>query len=46
VDDFQQALRIAWAAVSRGEITPAEGARIARRAGSRLRALRRLARLG
>jgi hypothetical protein len=44
--DFQQALRTAWAAVARGEITPAEGARIARRASSRLRALPRLARLG
>jgi hypothetical protein len=44
VDDFQQALRIAWAAVSRGDIAPAEGARIARRGRSRLGALRRFAR--
>jgi len=41
-DDVQQALRTAWGAVARGEIAPGEGARIARRACSRLRALRRL----
>jgi hypothetical protein len=40
--DFQQALGTVWEAVARGEIAPAEGARIARRACSRLRALRRL----
>jgi len=45
MDDVQQTLRTAWAAVSRGEIAPAEGARIARRVRSRLRMLRRLARL-
>lgn len=44
VDDFQQALRTAWAAVSHGEIAPAEGARITRRAGARLRVFRRSAR--
>jgi hypothetical protein len=45
LDNFQQALRTAWAAVSHGEITPGEGARIARRMRARLRALRRFARL-
>jgi hypothetical protein len=44
-DDVQQALCTAWAAVSRGEIAPAEAARVARRVRTRLRALRRLARL-
>jgi hypothetical protein len=44
-EDFQQALRTAWAAVSHGEIAPAEAARIARRVRARLRALRRFARL-
>jgi len=44
-EDVQRVLRIALAAVSRGDIAPAEGARIARLAGSRLRALRRFARL-
>jgi hypothetical protein len=40
-----QALCTAFAAVSRGEIAPAEAALIARRVRSRLRALRRFARL-
>ena len=35
-----------WAAISRGEIAPAEGARVARRLRARLRVLRRFARLG
>jgi hypothetical protein len=40
-----QALRTVFAAVSRGEIAPAEAALIARRVRARLRARRRLARL-
>ncbi len=43
--DFQQALRRAWTAISGGLITPAEGARLARRVRARRRALRRFARL-
>ena len=45
VEDFRQVLSTVLAAVSRGEIAPAEGARIARRGRARLRAVRRLARL-
>ena len=44
-EQVHQALCTVFAAVSRGEIAPAEAALIARRADSRLRALRRLARL-
>jgi len=44
-EHFQQTLRTAWAAVSRGEIAPAEALRIARGVRARLRAVRRLARL-
>jgi len=44
-EDAWRVLRIAWAAVSRGDIAPAEGARIAKRVRTRLRAVRRLARL-
>jgi hypothetical protein len=44
-EDAVEALRTAWAGVSRGAIVPAEGAGIARRVGARWRALRRLARL-
>jgi len=44
VDDFRQLLPKVLAAIARGEIAPAEGARIARRVRSRLRAIRRLAR--
>jgi Family of unknown function (DUF5681) len=44
-EDAVEALRSAWAGVSRGAIAPAEAAGIARRVGARLRALRRLARL-
>jgi hypothetical protein len=45
VEDFRQVLSTVLAAVSRGEIAPAEGARIARRVSARLRALRRGSRL-
>jgi hypothetical protein len=44
-EDFQRVLSSVLAAVSQGEIAPAEAARIARRVRSRLRALRRLQRL-
>jgi hypothetical protein len=42
--DLQQLLPKVLAAIAQGEITPAEGARLARRARTRLRAIRRLAR--
>jgi hypothetical protein len=45
IDDVRQALGTAWAAVGRGEVSPAEAARIARRIRTRMRALRRIARL-
>jgi hypothetical protein len=45
VEDFRQVLITVLAAISRGKIAPAEGAHIARRARTRLRAVRRLARL-
>jgi hypothetical protein len=45
VEDFQRVLSTVLAAVARGAIAPAEGARIARRVRARLRALRRLARV-
>ena len=45
VEDFRQLLPTVLAAVARGEIAPAEAARIARRVRARLRAVRRLARL-
>ena len=44
-EDFRQVLSAVLAAISRGKVAPAEGARIARRARARLRAVRRLARL-
>src|SRR6266436_4706406 len=44
VEDFRQVLPTVLAAVARGAIAPAEGARIARRGRARLRAARRLAR--
>jgi hypothetical protein len=44
-EDFRRVLSAVLAAVSRGKIAPAEGARIARRGRARLRAVRRLARL-
>ena len=42
-DDVRQTLAAVLAAVARGEIAPAEAARIARRVRARLRAVRRLA---
>jgi hypothetical protein len=42
-DDVRRVLPAVLAAVAHGEITPAEGARIARRVCARLRAVRRLA---
>jgi hypothetical protein len=45
LEDFRQVLSTVLAALSRGEIAPAEAARIARRVRGRLRAVRRLARL-
>jgi hypothetical protein len=44
VEDLQELLPTVLAAISRGEITPAEGACLARRVRTRLRAIRRLAR--
>jgi hypothetical protein len=44
-EDFRRLLPTVLAAVARGEITPAEAARIARQVRARLRALRRLARM-
>jgi hypothetical protein len=46
VEDVRQVLAAVLAAAARGEIAPAEGARIARRVGGQLRAVRRLARVG
>jgi hypothetical protein len=43
VKDVRQALSAVLAALARGEVAPAEGARIARRVRARLRAVRRLA---
>jgi len=43
-EDLRQVASTVLAAVSRGEIVPAEAARIARRAHARLRIVRRLAR--
>ncbi len=42
VEDVRQMLSAVLAAVARGEIAPAQGARIARRVRARLRAVRRL----
>jgi len=44
VEDFQRLLPTVLAAIARGEITPSEGERVARRVRTRLRAIRRLAR--
>ena len=44
VEDLQQLLSKVLGAIAHGEITPGEGARLARRARTRLRAIRRLAR--
>ena len=43
-EDLRQLLPKVLAAIAHGEITPAEGARLARRVRTRLRAIRRLAR--
>jgi hypothetical protein len=45
-EDVRQVLSAVLAAVARGQIAPAEAARIARRSRARLRAVRRLARVG
>jgi hypothetical protein len=45
VEDFQRLLPTVLAAIARGEITPSGGERLARRARTRLRAIRRLARV-
>ena len=44
VEDFRGLLPTVLAAIARGAITPSEGERVARRARTRLRAIRRLAR--
>ena len=46
VEDVRKVLARVWTAISRGEIAPVEGARIARRVRARLHMLRRFARLG
>jgi hypothetical protein len=46
VKDVRQVPSTVLAAVARGEVAPAEGTRIARRVRARLRAVRRLARVG
>ena len=46
VEDARTVVARVWTAISRGEIAPVEGARIARRVRARLRMLRRFARLG
>ena len=45
-EDVKEALAAVLAAVARGAVAPAEGGRIARRACARLRAVRRLERVG
>jgi len=45
VEDFRQVLAAVMTAVARGQIAPAEAARVARRVRARSRALRRCARL-
>jgi hypothetical protein len=45
VEDLQRLLPTVLAAIARGEITPSEGERLARRVRTRLRAIRRLARV-
>ena len=45
VEDFRTMFARVWTAISRGEIAPLEGARMARRLLARLRVLRRLARV-
>jgi hypothetical protein len=46
VEDVRTVFARVWTAISRGEIAPVEGARVARRLRARLRVLRRFARLG
>jgi hypothetical protein len=46
VEDVPKVFARVWTAISRGEIAPVEGARVARRLRARLRVLRRFARLG
>ena len=46
VEDVGKVFARVWTAISRGEIAPVEGARVARRLRVRLRVLRRFARLG
>ena len=45
-EDVRKVFAPVWTAISRGEIAPVEGARVARRVRARLRMLRRIARLG
>jgi hypothetical protein len=45
-EDVRKVFARVWTAISRGEIAPVEGARVARRLRARLRVLRRFARLG
>jgi hypothetical protein len=45
IEDSRQVLSTVLTAIARGEIAPAEGARITRQVGARLRAIRRAARL-
>src|SRR5271166_3805955 len=45
VEDVRKGFARVWTAISRGEIAPVEGARVARRLRARLRVLRRFARL-
>jgi hypothetical protein len=46
VEDVRTGFARVWTAISRGEIAPVEGARVARRLRVQLRVLRRFARLG
>jgi hypothetical protein len=46
LEDVRKVFAGIWTAISRGEIAPVEGARVARRLRRRLRVLRRFARLG
>jgi hypothetical protein len=46
VEDVPTVFARVWTSISRGEIAPVEGARVARRLRARLRVLRRFARLG
>src|SRR5271157_5706124 len=46
VEDVRKVFARVWTAISRGDIAPVEGARVARRLRARLRVLRHFARLG